>query len=230
MAALALASGVIAASIVFSHVRTIGGWNFAETIVLLGVFSVVSGLLETFIEPNLAWFAETILNGHFDDTLLQPAPSLFLVSLGTTQPFALSEVMLGAAVTVLGMLHTHSALSPINLFVGALLVVGGIVIVWSYRVLLASLAFWAPGLEASVLYYGLWQMGRYPVTIYRQPLRWGLTYLIPVAFVTAIPVHVLIHGPNPAIVMQSLGAICGSVATIMVIWRVAVRRYTSATS
>lgn len=62
----------------------------------------------------------------------------------------------------------------------------GIAIAWASRVTLASLAFWAPYLTPDVLYGALWQFGRYPVGIYRQPIRFVLTYVLPVAFIATI--------------------------------------------
>lgn len=230
MTATGIAAGIAAIGIIFAHVQTLAGWTLPETIALLGAFTLVSGLLETFVEPNLAFFGSRLVSGQLDDTLLQPASPLFLVSFSTIQPWALSTVLLGGLVMALGLSHLGTPLLPLHLLAGSIWLLGGTVIVWSYRLSLASLAFWAPGLEPTVLFQGLWQMGRYPVSIYRQPLRWGLTYVIPVAFVTSTPVQVLVHGASLPLAGESLAAVCGSLAVVMLVWRVALRRYTGATA
>jgi ABC-2 type transport system permease protein len=230
MTAMGMAAGGAALGIVFSHVRTLAGWNLAEAIVLLGTFTAVSGLLETFVEPNLSFFSSKLLSGELDDALLQPVSSLFLVSLGSAQPWALSQVILGLGVMGAGLERMGGSLTVGGLLAGLILLPAGIVTLWSYRVLLASFAFWAPGLDPTVLFSAFWQMGRYPVTIYRGPVRWALTYAVPVGFVTTVPVRVLTHGPDSGMLLSSLLALIGSLVAVHVVWHAGLRRYTSATS
>lgn len=106
----------------------------------------------------------------------------------------------------------------------------GIVITWALRMLLASLAFWAPSVELDVLYQALWQCGQYPVSIYRQPIRFALTYILPAAFISTIPASMLIHGTD--LLQIATGLIVGTGAAIVVqlVWNAGLRRYTSATS
>src|SRR5689334_2783810 len=80
LTATTIASGLAALAIVFTQTRTLGGWTVGEAIVLLGTYQIVSGVLATFIEPNVVWFAEQVKSGKLDELLLKPAPSIFLVS------------------------------------------------------------------------------------------------------------------------------------------------------
>ncbi len=106
----------------------------------------------------------------------------------------------------------------------------GMAITWASRVLLASLVFWAPSVELDVLYAALWQFGRYPVSIYRQPLRLLLTYVLPIVFIATLPAETLIQGAHPLLLLA--GGTCGAGAIVIahMAWRAGLRRYTSATS
>jgi ABC-2 type transport system permease protein len=228
--ATGVAAGAAAIEILFSHVHALGDWTLPETIALLGAFTLMTGLLQTVVEPNLAFFGGKLLSGQLDDALLQPAPSLFLACFATTQPWAFSQVLLGAIVLTVGLVHVPGSLDPIDLLAAAALLLGGAIIVWSYRVVVAAIAFWAPGLDATVLFDGLWQMGRYPVSIYRQPLRSALTYVIPVAFVSSIPVRVATHGLSLGLALESGAAVCISVLLVTLVWTFGIRHYTGATA
>lgn len=231
MTATGIAAGVAAVGIVFAHVRTLAGWTLGETIVLLGAFIAISGLLQTFVEPNVGFFSTKVKNGELDDLLLQPAPSLFVATLGTSQPWALSQTLLGLLIMTLGLQSAGAALTVAGVLAGFALLLCGAVIAWAFRVLFTvSLAFWAPGLDLTVAFSGFWQMGRYPVSIYSRPVRWILTYIVPVAFVTTIPVNVLAHGPDALLMFESLLVACVSVALVFITWRAGLRRYTGATS
>jgi ABC-2 type transport system permease protein len=225
------AAGVLALLAVFSHTQTLVGWTLAETIVLLGAFQIITGLLQTFVLPNLSWFAASkVIKGELDDLLLQPAPSLFMASLGTCQPWALSEVALGVVIMAIGASQTGVSLTLIGTLAALLLLTAGAVLAWAARVLLACLAFWAPGFEPDVLYSAVWQLGRYPVNIYHPAIGWLLTYIVPVAFIAATPARTLTRGVDLQLLLGGLAAAGASVWIAQRVWQAGLRRYTSATS
>ncbi len=96
LALFGAAAGLLALRIVYTQAEVLAGWRIEEAIVLLGMYQLVSGLLATFVEPNLAWFAGKVTSGELDDLLLKPVPSLLMASLGGCQPWALLQVMLGS--------------------------------------------------------------------------------------------------------------------------------------
>lgn len=208
----------------------LGGWSLGEATALLGTFQVVSGILATFIEPNLEWFTSQVKNGKLDNILLQPVPSIFLASLGSCAPLGLSEVMLGATLVLVGLYEAGKIPTATGILGWLVLVAAGIAITWASRMLLASLAFWAPSVELDVLYRALWQCGRYPVSIYRQPIRFVLTYMLPVAFISTIPAHILIQDTDPLQIVIGLVVAIGAIGVVQLAWNAGLRRYTSATS
>ncbi len=224
------AASLAALGIVYTRTETLGGWRPGEAIVLLGTYQIVSGALATFVEPNLQWFAEQVTSGKLDDILLKPVPSVFLASLGACAPLGLSQVALGLVVLAIGLRESGAGPAPWGLPGWLLLLAAGSAIAWSSRVLLASLAFWAPHVTPDVLYGALWQFGRYPVSIYRQPIRFLLTYIVPVAFIATLPARALTRGPDARLLLGGLGAALGAVAATRLVWRAGLRRYTSATS
>src|SRR5258706_3206610 len=144
------------------QVEALAGWRLEEAIVLLGMYQLISGLLATFVEPNLAWFANKVISGELDDLLLKPAPSLFTASLGMCQPWALLQVGLGAAIVVAGVAPLGAQLTAAGVASALLLLLAGAVMARASRVLLARLAFWAPGVEPTVHDSAFRQLGRYP--------------------------------------------------------------------
>lgn len=165
MTATGLGAAVAALTVVFTHTPMLGGWSFPDMVLLLGSYQIMSGLLATFIEPNLSWFANQVRDGKLDELLLKPAPSLFLATLGTCRPLALTQFVLGVVVLLLG-LSAGAYVPTAAQIVGWMLMLSiGLVLTWASRVCIAVMALWAPGLELDVVYTALWQAGRYPVSI-----------------------------------------------------------------
>src|SRR5207237_2082764 len=139
MTATERAAGLAALGIVYTQTRALGGWSLGDAIVLLGTYQIVSGLLATFVEPNVEWFGEQVKSGKLDDVLLKPVSSVFLVSLGSCAPLGLSRVVLGVAVLGLGLRALGTVPTPGGGVGWLVLLAVGVAITWASRVLLASL-------------------------------------------------------------------------------------------
>ncbi len=228
--AVGIGAGLAALAVVYTQTETLAGWRLGEAIVLLGTYQIVSGVLTTFIEPNVVWFAGQVKSGKLDEVLLKPVSSIFLVSLGSCSPLGLLDVALGVAVLGLGLRELGDAPTPWGFIGWLVLLAVAIAVTWASRVLLATVALWSPGLELDVVYGALWQFGRYPVGIYRQPVRFILTYVLPVAFISTFPARVLTGSAGAELLVVGAVVGIGAVVLVRLVWNDGLRRYTSATS
>jgi ABC-2 type transport system permease protein len=230
VALVGAAAGLLALSIVFTHTPTLAGWSQGETVVLLGTFQIISGLLAAFVEPNLSWFNGKVYDGQLDEILLKPVPSLFMASLGVCHPWSLVSVGLGISITAAGVAQLEQAPSSARLLLFLLLLLAGTVLAWAARAIVACVAFWAPRFEPDVLYDAFWQLGRYPVSIYHPLIQRLLVTLVPVAFITAIPAQALTRGSDLATLAGALAAAAISIGVAGTVWQAGLRRYTGATA
>lgn len=230
MTATGIASGLAALGIVYTQTDMLAGWRLGEAIVLLGTYQIVSGVLSTFIEPNVTWFSDQVKSGKLDEVLLKPVSSIFLVSLGRCAPLALSQAAMGMVVLGIG-LHELGAVPTLWGITGWLVLLPvGVAITWASRVLLASLALWSPGVSLDVVYGALWQFGRYPVSIYQQPVRFVLTWVLPMAFISTFPARALTYGASAELLLAGPVFGAGAILVVRLVWSAGLRRYTSATS
>ena len=223
---ISAAASLAALGMVFSRTDSLGGWSAGEATALLGTFQVVTGLRSTFVEPNLAWFGGQVKTGQFDAVLLQPAPTIFLASLGAFAPLALIQVGVGLCIVIGGIVQAGLTITAAEVLGWLVVVAAASVVMWATRLMLASLVFWAFGLDLDVLYDAIWQFARYPVSIYSPVLRIAFTYALPVALIATVPVEALMGGGVVAAAAVAAGA--GVIAWL--IWHRGLRRYTSATS
>lgn len=228
VALIGLATSIATILVVFTKASTLAGWTRSDALALVGTFHIMTGLKSTFLDPNLSWFPQNgVRNGKLDTYLLQPAPSLFLASLAQSTPLALLQTLLGAGVVGVAL----GARSPVpNVLAWLLLMAVGLTVAWTIGVLLACLSFWAPNLQLDVFYGAVWGLARYPVSIYRHPMRLVLTYVFPLALIATAPASALVHGPRPSVLIGGVlgGAVCVLLARLC--WHAGLRRYTGATS
>jgi ABC-2 type transport system permease protein len=228
---IALATGLIGLNLVFSQTSELGGWDKAELLAVMGVFIIMGGVIRAAIQPNMERLMEEIREGKLDFALTKPADPQLLVSVREFRLWQMVDVLTGAV--VLGI-----ALAQMNWLVGIWAALGfisalamGSVMVYCFWLMITSTAFWFVRVhEIANLFEGLYAAGRWPVDIYPNWLRIGLTFLVPVAFAVTVPAEAL----TGRLTLQTwLGALALTVALLFVariIWKIGLRRYSGASA
>ena len=220
---LGVGGSFLALAAIFSHVHTLAGWRYEQTVVVLGSYLIVQGVLNAFVEPNLLYFgAAKVRSGNLDDDLLKPVASC--------RPQALVDLLTGISIVAVASLGHRVSASPAGAGAYIVLVAVGVVVTWALRVVMASVSFFAVGTELSAGFSGIWQLGRYPLRVYGRHVATLLTYCVPLAFVSTIPARALTGDVSVRLVLAGLLAAGGSIVVAVRIWHAGLRRYTSATS
>jgi ABC-2 type transport system permease protein len=189
---LNLAMALAAIAVVYSQTDSLGGWRPYDLTALIGVYFMVLGAINLVVAPSLQKFMEDIVTGNLDYTLTTPAAAQLLVSLSEFRIFRLVDVALGAVVLIVSMVQNAEVVDVGDafLFVAALLC--GAVIVYSFWLMLATLAFWFVRIENILqIFWSMYTAGRWPIGIYPRWLRWTLTLVVPVAFAVTVPAEAI---------------------------------------
>ena len=222
--------------IIFSNTESLGGWGPGELIALLGVFRLVNALMGALIWPNTEKFNSSIRDGTLDYTLLMPVNSMFLVSFSRIIIWRIWDVGLGLALIVVGIRMAVTsgagfATTPLSLFNFSLLAVSGALIIYSLWIVMIALTFWFIKFDNNVtILQALLEAGRYPATVYPPWLRIILTFIVPVAVATTVPMQALRGDLSGWGVVLFLGVGAASFLVATQVWKAGVRHYSSASS
>src|SRR5205814_3548388 len=103
---------------------------------------------------------------------------------------------------------------------------------YSLMFLMASISFWTVRAQGLVMaYYNLFSIARIPDAAFRGAGRAIFTLAVPMLLVASIPVKVLLEklrSPGEITLMLSMSLICFLLSKL--IWNLALRRYSSASS
>jgi ABC-2 type transport system permease protein len=228
-----LVNAIAGVAVIFSHTTTLRGWTLGQTLLLLGVYTIVNGLLGVFVAPNLDQLSQSIRDGTLDFTLLKPASSQFLVSFQRCVIWGMTDVALGIGIILYSLTRVaHESgigAGPLALF--AVTLASGVVVLYCVWTMLATFAFWFVKIDnLTTLLHSFFGMGRFPVDAYPLWLRRVLTFVVPVALITTVPAEAL-SGKLASIVPL----ISVAVAAVMLwlstrLWRLGLGQYTSASS
>jgi ABC-2 type transport system permease protein len=222
---------LLSLNIIFSNTDTIAGWGFGELIALLGVFRLVHTLMIALIWPNTEKFNQSIRDGSMDYTLLQPINSMFLVTFSRITVWRAWDLILATVLIVIGINMSGDIITPLNLLTFVLLTVSGAIVIYSLWIVLIALTFWFTKFDNNVtILQALLDAGRYPVTVYPVWLRVIVTFIIPVAVATTVPLQGLRGELNLSrvIMFLAIGVISFLIASR--VWRAGLKKYSGASS
>ncbi len=226
-----LGTALAGLAVIFSHTSNLGGWHPEEVVALLGVFFLVGGAIRLMIQPSMEQLIESVHDGTLDFTLTKPVEAQFLVSVQRVDIWSLTDVLLGFGVLAAALvrLGTRVGAGQAAMFAAAL-AAGGI-IVYSFWLILATLSFWFVRVEnILVIFQSMYEAGRWPVSLFPRWLRFMLTFLVPVAFVTTVPAQALAG----RLTWQTLAGAYVLAAALLVasraFWKLGLRRYSGASA
>ena len=229
--ALNIASALTAVALVFSRTDTLAGWKAPELVALLGVYFTVYGAIHVVISPSLTKFMEDVRAGNLDFTLTKPADSQLLVSLSEVRVWKLVDLVIGLGILAYGLAGLGNRIGLLEAAGFALALVAGAATVYSFWIVLATCAFWFIRLEnVLMIFWSMYQAGRWPVGIYPGWLRLTLTAIVPVALAVTVPAEALAG----RLTLVNLALACGVALTLVFasrwFWRRGLRRYSGASA
>jgi len=222
-----IATALLTLAVFFRHTTRLGGWDYWEVVVLLGVFNALTGVIEAVLRPGIGQLANEVRGGRLDLVLSRPVDAQAFVSFRQLDVWRLTDVVLGRGLAGYALARLGHMPSALQLVAFLVALAAAAVVVYAIWVALMSLAFWFVAVEnISVLFDAVYEGARYPVSAYPGALRFLFVYLVPIAWTTTIPASALTGRMEPAIALVAIGVAVIAFALARILWRQALRRYT----
>jgi ABC-2 type transport system permease protein len=218
-------------AVVFSYTDTLRGWRPDEVLALVGVYFLVGGLIGLVIQPGIEQFIESVRDGTFDFTLTKPEDAQVLVSIHRSNIWKLIDILMGTGVVTVALVRMGEKLGGLHAVEFVAMLAAGGVIVYGFWLILASLSFWFVRVENLLtIFQSMYEAGRWPVSLYPGWLRYGLTFIVPVAFATTVPTEALTGRLSWQTLLIAMGLAVAVLALSRVLWRAGLRRYSGASA
>jgi ABC-2 type transport system permease protein len=228
---ISVATGLIGLSLVFGQVNSLAGWSRPELLAVMGVHLLMGGVIRSLIQPNMERLMDDVRNGTLDFALTKPADAQTLVSVREFRFWRLVDVVVGFVVISVAFYQLNGTLGALQLlgFLAALIM--GAIMLYCVWLMVTSISFWVIRVQdISDLFEGLYAAGRWPVGIYPDWLRTGLTFLVPVAFAVTVPAEALTGRLTGTSLLFALGMTLLFVILARGLWVVGLRNYSGASA
>ncbi len=217
-------------ALVFRYTPSVAGWTRDELLIVLGVHVLLGGVIRAVVQPNMSRLLQDIRQGTLDFVLIKPLDAQWLSSTRDIQVWQLTDVAVGAVLIGTGVVRLGGATVVDLLLFAAMLVLGAIMIYCAWLAVTVT-GFWAVRMEVLVeLFEGLYQAGRWPVTIYPGWLRLTFTFVVPLAFAVTVPAQALTHRLTTTAALGAAGLTVLLLVATRLFWRVGLRHYSGASA
>jgi ABC-2 type transport system permease protein len=227
-----LAWELIGLGIIFSNTTSIAGWGIGDLLALLGVFRLVSTFMQAIVWPNTERFNQGIQAGTLDYLFLMPVNSQFLISFSRIVIWNAWNILIGVVLIVVGLFYSGGTPPTVqNILLFLLLTFTGGLVLYSLWIALISLTFWFTKFDNNVtLMQALTDTGKFPSVVYPVWLRVIVTFVIPIALATTVPLQALRGDLQWWQILLALGAALLAVVLSSQLWKLGVRQYSGASA
>jgi ABC-2 type transport system permease protein len=225
------ATAVLPVFIVYgqSSKREIPGWSFGESLIVIGFFVLLQGILDGVINPGLQAVVQHIRAGTFDFFLMKPADSQFLVSTSKFNVWRVFSLLSSGTIFAAGFSKIGHGPAASQIVAALLLLVVSATILYSIWILVISSAFFFVKVDnLTYLLSSIFDAARWPRSVFPAVWRFVFTFVLPLGIMTTFPAEALLGRLE---YQNALGAGLGALfffALSRWVWMQSVARYTSA--
>lgn len=207
-------------------VDKVAGYGINEIIFFFLTFNLVD-IIAQFLFREVYRFRQKVVSGDLDLILVNPLNSLFRVLMGGAD--FIDMIMIPPLLYAIFYFGIKLSPSPVQVFYYFLLIVNGLLIATAFHIAVVSMAILTLEIDHSIMIYrDLTNLARFPVDIYKEPLRGILTYLVPIGLMITIPAKAMMGLISPIGVVGSLvlGGVLFFLSTKF--WNFSLKHYASA--
>jgi ABC-2 type transport system permease protein len=219
--------------LMFAHVDVLGGFTLPEVALLYGTSATAFGLSDLVL-GSMDRLGRRVRDGTLDTLLVRPVPVLAQVAADRFALRRLGRITQGLLVLGYALLTLDIDWSPLKVVMLPLMVLSGAAIFGAVFVAGAAFQFYAQDASEvqNAFTYGGTTMLQYPPTVFAKDLVRGVTFVVPLAFVSWLPALYVLGRDYPldlpqwvAFLPPVVAAGCWVLAGFA--WRVGLRSYRS---
>lgn len=192
---IVLIIGFINIQIIFSQADSILGWNKYQVFWMLGFFYIIRAIYNTFFINTLN-IGYLVRNGKMDIYIIRPLNTFFqLVCTGRyNAEFPIDEFVMGIGLIVYSKIALNIKLGIIDILYLIVSIIVGELVYMSIIFLVSSISLWTVKSRALQEFVSnMEKLIEYPLDIYGVFVKFFLTTILPLGFVSFYPSQFFFH-------------------------------------
>jgi ABC-2 type transport system permease protein len=217
--------------IVFLHTDVLGGWTMDQMMVFIAGFLVIDAISMTVFANNLWMLPQYINRGDLDYYLVRPVSSIFFLSLRDFAADSFVNLLMATGILAWSLVRYPDPLPASRIVLFVVVILMGTLLRYFVRMAFLIPTFWAhAGRGFEMVFFHLNRFIERPDRIFTGAVRVVLTTVLPFCLMASFPARMLLEPFRPMILLHFLVVFVGFLAGVMLLWRLGLRGYSSASS
>lgn len=214
--------------IVFKKTSNILGWNLNQVLLVYFTFNFLDTATQMLFR-EVYRFRYFLISGSLDNILTKPHHPLLRVLLGGVD-FLDLLLFLPFFIFLNYLLFTNFQ-GIINFFLYWIFVFNSFLILTSFHIIVLATAIFTTDVDHTIfIYRDILRLGQFPIEIYKNPLNFIFTFIIPIGIITTLPVKIFYFIFDIKTVFLSLFFSIFFLFFSLKLWNKAISFYQSASS
>ena len=210
---------------IFSKTRVLKGYTFQEAALFYMIFNLIDTISQI-VFREVYRFRSLVVSGGLDTILLKPYHPFLRILVGGVDVLDVALLIPYCIIALIIALQGHIVFIYFLLFL--VLFVNAIWIATSFHILVLAFGILTTEVDHTILIYrDMTSLGRFPMAIYKEPIKSIFTFVIPVGIMTSFPPQALLGtlslpGFIASFVISSILFFCA-----MKLWSCSLQKYQS---
>ena len=212
--------------LVFSKTRLVKGYSLNQMIIFYLTFNIIDTASQLLFR-EVYRFRPLVVSGSFDLILLKPHHPFLRILVGGIDfldllllfPYIFLTIFFISKIPNLSLLLTTSYF---------ILIINSLLIATAFHIIVLALAILTTEVDHTIMIYrDMTSLGRFPLEIYKEPVRGIFTFLIPIGIMMSFPPKALLNLLSPISYLLSV-VVSGLLLFISLkLWHLALKKYQS---
>ncbi len=218
--------------VIFRSGSKINGFSPNELLVFIGTFIILTGFHAGLFMINFINLRTLVREGILDFYIIKPVSLQFMATLRRSDfGLFLIDVSIGIVLVVIGLSRLHLSLTLIDIIGYASFLASGVVIGYALFLLPQILTFWFINTSAiGETFNSFWDINNVPMSVYNKIIQNIGIYIIPIFIITNFPTIFILGRMNLIYFIWGVSAPVIAIAITRILWKAAVKNYSSASS
>ncbi len=214
--------------IIFSKTRLVKGYSLNQMIIFYLTFNIIDSTAQLLFR-EVYRFRPQVVSGSFDLTLLKPHHPFIRILVGGVDFLDLFQLVPYILLTIYFFFQLPTSnFQLLSSILYLLLLINSLAIATAFHIGVLALAILTTEVDHTIMIYrDMTGLGRFPIEIYKEPIRGIFTFIIPVGIMMTFPPKALLNLLSPISYFLSF-FISGTLLFISLkLWNLALKKYQS---
>ncbi len=215
--------------VVVSKTKQIAGYNIWQVIFFYATFNLIDTIPQLLMR-EVYRFRSYVITGDFDYFLIKPLSPLFRVMFGGADVLDSFVILIAIGLLIFSSSNIPG-ITATGVLLYILLILNTMLIAGAIHIAISALGIITTEVDSALwIYRDLTSMGRFPVEIYRDPVSFFITYVVPVGIMISFPAKAILGILSTTSFIAAF--LVGGVLLVLSLyfWRYALSQYSSASS